>query len=255
MNKKGFTLAELLIVVAIIAVLVVIAIPIFTKQLERSREATDLANVRSAYAEVMTAAASNDTSSPVYKGDGTYQSVVSPLKQKEDGWATNVDNIEIGGVPSSTWIGEPTAGGSCTVSFNTSSEKVTINWGGSGGGTGGDTPGGDGGDTPGGDGGGGDDPASETAAPLDSAIKSAAEAALLNLIGTPHGSQRLTVTISNGTVSVNTHGNPSERVTEASVINVLRSLPGVTFDSSGKMYSNGHPVTDTIAVHYTPSGH
>lgn len=53
-NNKGFTLAELLIVVAIIAVLVAIAIPVFTSQLERSREATDTANVRSAYAEVMT---------------------------------------------------------------------------------------------------------------------------------------------------------------------------------------------------------
>lgn len=52
-NKKGFTLAELLIVVAIIGVLVAIAIPIFTSQLEKSREATDLANVRSAYAQVM----------------------------------------------------------------------------------------------------------------------------------------------------------------------------------------------------------
>ena len=31
-NKKGFTLAELLIVVAIIAVLVAIAIPVFTTQ-------------------------------------------------------------------------------------------------------------------------------------------------------------------------------------------------------------------------------
>ena len=44
-NKKGFTLAELLIVVAIIAVLVAIAIPIFTSQLEKSRESTDLANI------------------------------------------------------------------------------------------------------------------------------------------------------------------------------------------------------------------
>ena len=34
-NKKGFTLAELLIVVAIIAVLVAISIPIFTAQLEK----------------------------------------------------------------------------------------------------------------------------------------------------------------------------------------------------------------------------
>ena len=48
MNKKGFTLAELLIVVAIIAILVVIAIPIFNKQLEKSREATDIANLRAA---------------------------------------------------------------------------------------------------------------------------------------------------------------------------------------------------------------
>ena len=54
MNKKGFTLAELLIVVAIIAVLVAIAIPIFTNQLEKSKEATDIANVRAAYAEVVT---------------------------------------------------------------------------------------------------------------------------------------------------------------------------------------------------------
>ena len=51
-NEKGFTLAELLIVVAIIGVLVAISIPIFTTQLEKAREATDLANIRSAYAEV-----------------------------------------------------------------------------------------------------------------------------------------------------------------------------------------------------------
>ena len=38
-NKRGFTLAELLIVVAIIAVLVAISIPIFTTQLEKSRDA------------------------------------------------------------------------------------------------------------------------------------------------------------------------------------------------------------------------
>lgn len=51
-NRKGFTLAELLIVVAIIAVLVAIAIPVFTKQLHNARAATDLANVRSYYAEI-----------------------------------------------------------------------------------------------------------------------------------------------------------------------------------------------------------
>ena len=42
----GFTLAELLIVVAIIAVLVVISIPIFTSQLKKARVAVNQANAR-----------------------------------------------------------------------------------------------------------------------------------------------------------------------------------------------------------------
>ena len=51
--KKGFTLAELLIVVAIIGVLAAIAIPIFSRNLERAREATCMANRRSLYAQVI----------------------------------------------------------------------------------------------------------------------------------------------------------------------------------------------------------
>ena len=54
-NKKGFTLAELLIVVAIIAVLVAVAIPVFTSQLEKSRDAVTVSNLRSAYAMAQTA--------------------------------------------------------------------------------------------------------------------------------------------------------------------------------------------------------
>ena len=49
-NNKGFTLAELLIVVAIIAVLVAVSIPTFNNQLEKSRQSTDLSNLRGAYA-------------------------------------------------------------------------------------------------------------------------------------------------------------------------------------------------------------
>ena len=51
-NEKGFTLAELLVVGAIIGVLVAISIPIFTSQLHKTRVATDWANVRGYYAEL-----------------------------------------------------------------------------------------------------------------------------------------------------------------------------------------------------------
>ena len=78
-NNKGFTLAELLIVVAIIAVLVSIAIPVFTSQLEKSREATDIANVRSAYAEVVTR----------YLSDAVISPISVSAKQQLSGWQTN----------------------------------------------------------------------------------------------------------------------------------------------------------------------
>ena len=43
-QNKGFTLAELLIVVAIIGVLVAISIPVFAKQKLKAQEAVDKAN-------------------------------------------------------------------------------------------------------------------------------------------------------------------------------------------------------------------
>ncbi len=83
LNKKGFTLAELLIVVAIIAVLVAISIPIFSSQLEKSREAVDAANIRAAYAEISADALTGDLK------DMSNYSV--KLKQTESGWQTEFD--------------------------------------------------------------------------------------------------------------------------------------------------------------------
>ena len=83
-NKKGFTLAELLIVVAIIAVLTAIAIPVFTSQLEKSREATDIANVRSAYANLV----ANYITDPESTG-GT--SIPVSVMQKQANWQTASD--------------------------------------------------------------------------------------------------------------------------------------------------------------------
>ena len=82
-NKKGFTLAELLIVVAIIAVLVAISIPIFTSQLEKSREAVDAANIRAAYAEVASSAITDDKS--------TWYSSPITVKQQKAGWQSTID--------------------------------------------------------------------------------------------------------------------------------------------------------------------
>lgn len=43
-RKQGFTLMEMLIVVAVIAVLIAVAIPVFSSSLHKSRVATDWAN-------------------------------------------------------------------------------------------------------------------------------------------------------------------------------------------------------------------
>jgi len=85
-NKKGFTLAELLIVVAIIAVLVAIAIPVFTAQLEKSREATDLANLRGAYAEQMTNLLSWDGTD-----ENLPEAITVAAQQTQDKWQSYND--------------------------------------------------------------------------------------------------------------------------------------------------------------------
>ena len=53
-EKGGFTLAELLIVVAILLVLIAIAVPLFTGALANAEAAVDSANQRSAKSEATT---------------------------------------------------------------------------------------------------------------------------------------------------------------------------------------------------------
>ena len=126
-HENGFTLAELLIVVAIIAVLTAVAVPVFTSQLEKSREATDLANVRSAYSQVMMAAMTEDTGSPLYQS-GVYQLTV-PLKQAQDGWQMDTDKLVIGGISyaDAHWQGKnPRAKGCCRVYYT--GGAAFLNW-------------------------------------------------------------------------------------------------------------------------------
>ena len=111
-NNRGFTLAELLIVVAIIAVLVAIAIPVFTAQLEKSREATDLANVRSAYAELM-------ANYLTWDGKSTIDDITVPAKQVQTNWQSDGNN------PNTT-ISEGKTGGGVSVPASTTSYVVHI---------------------------------------------------------------------------------------------------------------------------------
>ena len=79
-NNKGFTMAELLIVVAIIAVLVAIAIPVFTTQLKKAELATDLANTRAAYAEVVATKMANGSYTSGTSGKIDVGTLTVPLK-------------------------------------------------------------------------------------------------------------------------------------------------------------------------------
>lgn len=124
-NKNGFTLMEMLIVIAIIAVLIAVAIPVFASQLEKTREATDLANVRSAYAQVSTEALLGDSET----------TVTVDLKQKQADWQS-VDPVNIGGIvhykgqeDTVNWIGVAAPNGTCVVSYK-EDYGIILNWSG-----------------------------------------------------------------------------------------------------------------------------
>lgn len=124
-NKNGFTLMEMLIVIAIIAVLIAVAIPVFASQLEKTREATDLANVRSAYAQVSTEALLGNSEA----------TVTVNLKQKQADWQS-VDPVNIGGIVHSksqgdtvNWIGVAEPNGTCVVSYK-EDYGIILNWSG-----------------------------------------------------------------------------------------------------------------------------
>ncbi len=113
-NRSGFSLMEMLIVIALIAVLVAIAIPTIASQLERSREAADLANVRAAYAQV---------SAEALLGDPQF-TVTVDLKQKQADWQS-ANPVNIGGIvhykndgDTVNWKGVAAPNGTCTVSYD-----------------------------------------------------------------------------------------------------------------------------------------
>ena len=124
-NRNGFTLMEMLIVIALIAVLVAIAIPAIASQLERSREAADLANVRAAYAQV---------SAEALLGDPQF-TVTVDLKQKQADWQS-ANPVNIGGIvhdknqgDTDNWKGVAAPNGTCIVSYN-KDHGIILTWSG-----------------------------------------------------------------------------------------------------------------------------
>ena len=142
-NRKGFTLAELLIVVAIIGVLVAISIPIFTSQLEKAREATDLANLRAAYAEGSAALLDGDyetdsaswgtyTAGTTTELTGWYDIGTGKITQtkvaagKGTKATTNNTDITVGGFKYAT--GDPYTGKGIKVTLDLKNDKCKVDF-------------------------------------------------------------------------------------------------------------------------------
>ena len=133
-NEKGFTLMEMLIVVAIIAVLVAIAIPTFNSSLNKAKQATDEANIRAGYASVMLnilqdETAGNVTATTTYwlKTDGSVEAAAAaPTNAYKCKTASPAGGASVAGL-SVTWTKDGNVKYVYTPADGTNSSKVEIN--------------------------------------------------------------------------------------------------------------------------------
>lgn len=115
-NKKGFTLIEMLVVIAIIAVLVAIAIPVVGSSTNKAACAANAANLRSIKAEVTTAFLTNDTTNYDFVTSGTTITVTPKSTHT---------------LPTSKKTSTPScdAGVAPTISIDKATNEVTVKYG------------------------------------------------------------------------------------------------------------------------------
>ena len=90
-NNKGFSLVELIVVIAIMVVLVAVLAPVFTKYVEQSRRATDVQNANSIAEAVLADAA-----------DGTIKADVTKVVAANDPTAIKDTPVVKGSLPDGT---------------------------------------------------------------------------------------------------------------------------------------------------------
>ena len=130
-NKKGFTLVEMLIVVAIIAILIAVSIPMIGGALEKTREAVDDANHRDAIALGNIAFLTGEADFSADATDKTYYYVVS-----DDHQGKLVPTSDTGATPEaakctcpSRTTGSKSAKGNVITVTVKSSGEVSAAWG------------------------------------------------------------------------------------------------------------------------------
>ena len=121
-NKKCFTLAELLVVVAIVGILVAISIPVFTSQLTKATKATNLANARAAKAAAVAEYLTSENTTAAYYDYDVAAGTVSEDKKSKDAMAAHTNEVNL---DQETMSGGTAIGAKKFTKFSVSVEPVT----------------------------------------------------------------------------------------------------------------------------------